>query len=178
MLAKAFPWRKIVMLQIDAIANGGGRVPESFDALTESLDPSAFRIAYPTCSARWGTGQQSPDGLSGWLNNLTRACWLAHNHPSGDPTPSTADIEMTRQIVDIAAPLGIAVHDHIIVGKDGHASLRDLKLMSLAQCDHWSRVEHPLSASPSAIPPWLCRDPVVIRAASQTAVSCESGDLL
>ncbi len=54
---------------------------------------------------------------------------LVHNHPSGDPTPSTADIEMTRQIVDIAAPLGIAVHDHIIVGKDGHASLRGLKLM-------------------------------------------------
>jgi DNA repair protein RadC len=52
-----------------------------------------------------------------------------HNHPSGDPTPSTADIEMTRQIVDIAAPLGIVVHDHIIVGKDGHASLRGLKLM-------------------------------------------------
>jgi DNA repair protein RadC len=54
---------------------------------------------------------------------------LVHNHPSGDPTPSTADIEMTRQIVEIAAPLGIVVHDHIIVGKDGHASLRGLKLM-------------------------------------------------
>jgi len=54
---------------------------------------------------------------------------LVHNHPSGDPTPSTADIEMTRQIIDIAAPLGIALHDHIIVGKDGHASLRGLKLM-------------------------------------------------
>jgi DNA repair protein RadC len=52
-----------------------------------------------------------------------------HNHPSGDPTPSTTDIEVTRQIVDIAAPLGIALHDHIIVGKDGHASLRGLKLM-------------------------------------------------
>jgi DNA repair protein RadC len=57
------------------------------------------------------------------------AACLVHNHPSGDPTPSTADIEMTRQIVEIAAPLGIAVHDHIIVGKDGHASLRGLKLM-------------------------------------------------
>jgi len=52
-----------------------------------------------------------------------------HNHPSGDPTPSTANIEMTRQIVEIAAPPGIAVHDHIIVGKEGHASLRGLKLM-------------------------------------------------
>jgi DNA repair protein RadC len=54
---------------------------------------------------------------------------LVHNHPSGDPTPSRADIDMTRQIAAVAKPLGIAVHDHIIVGKDGHASLRGLKLM-------------------------------------------------
>ena len=54
---------------------------------------------------------------------------LVHNHPSGDPTPSRADVEMTRAIVEVAKPLGIAVHDHIIVGKDGHASLKGLKLM-------------------------------------------------
>ena len=54
---------------------------------------------------------------------------LVHNHPSGDPTPSTADISMTKQLVDIAKPLGIAVHDHIIVGKGGHVSFRGLKLM-------------------------------------------------
>ena len=48
---------------------------------------------------------------------------LVHNHPSGDPTPSRADIEMTRTIIDTAKPLGITVHDHIIIGKDGHASL-------------------------------------------------------
>ena len=54
---------------------------------------------------------------------------LVHNHPSGDPTPSQADIQMTQQIVAVAAPLGIAVHDHIIVGKEGHASLKGLKLM-------------------------------------------------
>jgi DNA repair protein RadC len=54
---------------------------------------------------------------------------LVHNHPSGDPTPSRADIQMTQQIIDVAKPLGIAVHDHIIVGKDGHASLRGLKLI-------------------------------------------------
>jgi DNA repair protein RadC len=54
---------------------------------------------------------------------------LVHNHPSGDPTPSRADIEMTRQIVDVAKPLGIAVHDHIIVGRGGHVSLRGLKLI-------------------------------------------------
>ena len=54
---------------------------------------------------------------------------LVHNHPSGDPTPSRADVQMTQAIVDIAKPLGIAVHDHIIVGKDGHASLKGLKLI-------------------------------------------------
>ena len=54
---------------------------------------------------------------------------LVHNHPSGDPTPSSADIQMTKAIIDIAAPLGISVHDHIIVGKNGHASPRGLKLM-------------------------------------------------
>src|SRR5262245_13120271 len=54
---------------------------------------------------------------------------LVHNHPSGDPTPSHADIEMTRTIVEVAKPLGIAVHDHIIVGRDGHASFKGLKLV-------------------------------------------------
>src|SRR4026209_795837 len=54
---------------------------------------------------------------------------LVHNHPSGDPTPSRADITMTQAIIDVAKPLGISVHDHIIVGKDGHASLKALKLI-------------------------------------------------
>src|SRR5579864_5406091 len=54
---------------------------------------------------------------------------LVHNHPSGDPSPSQADIEMTKEIVAIARPLGIAVHDHIIVGKDGHSSLKGLRLI-------------------------------------------------
>jgi DNA repair protein RadC len=54
---------------------------------------------------------------------------LVHNHPSGDPTPSHADIQMTQAIVDVAKPLGIAVHDHIIVGKDGHASFKGLRLI-------------------------------------------------
>src|SRR6201989_75037 len=54
---------------------------------------------------------------------------LVHNHPSGDPTPSQADIRMTKAIVDIATPLGIAVHDHLIVGRNGHASLKGMKLM-------------------------------------------------
>jgi DNA repair protein RadC len=54
---------------------------------------------------------------------------LMHNHSSGDPTPSQADIQMTKAIVDTAAPLGISVHDHIIVGKNGHASLKGMRLI-------------------------------------------------
>jgi len=54
---------------------------------------------------------------------------LVHNHPSGDPTPSRADIEMTKQIVAVAKPLGVVVYDHIIVGKQGHTSFRGLGLI-------------------------------------------------
>jgi len=54
---------------------------------------------------------------------------LAHNHPSGDPTPSSADIRMTREIIAIAQPFGIAVHDHLIVGRQGHSSLKGLKMI-------------------------------------------------
>lgn len=51
---------------------------------------------------------------------------LVHNHPSGDPEPSRADIEMTRKIVDAAKVFDIPVHDHLVVGRDGTASLRAL----------------------------------------------------
>ncbi|HEY8334477.1 MAG TPA: DNA repair protein RadC [Tardiphaga sp.] len=54
---------------------------------------------------------------------------MVHNHPSGDPTPSQADVQMTRSVIDVAKPLGISVHDHIIVGRNGHASLKGLKLI-------------------------------------------------
>jgi len=54
---------------------------------------------------------------------------LVHNHPSGDPTPSQADITMTKEIVDTAGKLGIVVHDHIIVGREGSGSLRAAGLM-------------------------------------------------
>lgn len=54
---------------------------------------------------------------------------LVHNHPSGDPTPSRADIDLTRQIVDIARPLGIEVHDHVIVGLKNNFSFREKQLI-------------------------------------------------
>ena len=53
---------------------------------------------------------------------------LTHNPPSGDPTPSNADIDMTTTIAKIGAQMGIVVHDHIIIGKNGHASLKGLNL--------------------------------------------------
>lgn len=54
---------------------------------------------------------------------------LVHNHPSGDPTPSSADVRMTKEIADVAKPLGITLHDHIIIGRSGHASMRALRLI-------------------------------------------------
>ena len=54
---------------------------------------------------------------------------LAHNHPSGDPTPSFADIDMTQKIIDAGMKLGITVHDHVIIGRNDHTSFRSLKLI-------------------------------------------------
>jgi len=54
---------------------------------------------------------------------------LVHNHPSGDPEPSRADIDMTRRIVEAARPLGVLVLDHVIVGRQGHASFKQLRLL-------------------------------------------------
>jgi DNA repair protein RadC len=63
------------------------------------------------------------------LELSSTAIILVHNHPSGDPTPSRADIEMTKTIIDTAKPLGIAVHDHIIIGRNGNASMKGLLLI-------------------------------------------------
>ncbi len=64
------------------------------------------------------------------LELAASALVLVHNHPSGDPTPSPADIRMTNDLQAIAKPLGIALHDHIIVGRNGHASFRGLQLLA------------------------------------------------
>ena len=55
---------------------------------------------------------------------------LVHNHPSGDPSPSHADIEMTKQIIEAGRTLRISVHDHLVVGRDGVASFKALGLRS------------------------------------------------
>ena len=59
----------------------------------------------------------------------TAALILVHNHPSGDPSPSRQDITLTRELIAAAGHHGIAVHDHIVIGAQGHASMKALGLM-------------------------------------------------
>jgi DNA repair protein RadC len=54
---------------------------------------------------------------------------LVHNHPSGDPQPSADDIHLTHQIIAVGKPLKVAVHDHLIVGRHGHVSLKGLRVI-------------------------------------------------
>ena len=54
---------------------------------------------------------------------------LVHNHPSGNPEPSRADIQITQRIAEAGRLLGITVHDHVIVGREGHVSLRSKGLI-------------------------------------------------
>lgn len=63
------------------------------------------------------------------LELSSSALILVHNHPSGDPTPSRADIDMTKTIIATAKPLGISVHDHLIIGKTGFVSMKGLLLI-------------------------------------------------
>ena len=63
------------------------------------------------------------------LELASSAVILVHNHPSGDPTPSQADIDMTRQIVEAGRSLKVTVHDHLVVGREGVASFRSLGLI-------------------------------------------------
>ncbi len=63
------------------------------------------------------------------LEHSASAIILVHNHPSGDPTPSKADIAMTREVAAAAKALGIAIHDHLVIGRSGHASFKSLGLL-------------------------------------------------
>lgn len=76
---------------------------------------------------------------------LDNACAvvLAHNHPSGNPTPSYADIDLTRNVVSVVEPLGIEVTDHIVVGSGGAVSMRESGLLLFGKCgaDERERLE-------------------------------------
>lgn len=63
------------------------------------------------------------------LEVAAKSMIIIHNHPSGDPTPSRADIEMTKQVVDAARALDLQVHDHLVIGRDGVASFKQKGLM-------------------------------------------------
>ncbi len=63
------------------------------------------------------------------LELTASAIILVHNHPSGDPTPSRGDIDMTKEIIDAGKKLSITVHDHIIIGKKGHTSFKSMGLI-------------------------------------------------
>jgi DNA repair protein RadC len=63
------------------------------------------------------------------LELAASAIIMVHNHPSGDPTPSRADLEMTKQVVAALAAVGITVHDHVIVGKNKHTSFKSQRLI-------------------------------------------------
>lgn len=63
------------------------------------------------------------------FNRLRIFDGIVHNHPSGDPTPSDADISMTQEVARAAEALGVALHDHVVIGKRGHASFRSLGLL-------------------------------------------------
>jgi proteasome lid subunit RPN8/RPN11 len=91
--------------------------------LRDHHEPSPVTVPYPRPQLRM------PLLKLARLQFDSRFGGFMHNHPSGDPTPSQADIQMTKAIIDIAAPLGISVHDHIIVGKNGHASLKGMRLI-------------------------------------------------
>ena len=54
---------------------------------------------------------------------------MVHNHPSGDPKPSKADIEMTKEVADAGQKLGITLHDHLIMTRGGHASFKEMGLL-------------------------------------------------
>ena len=63
------------------------------------------------------------------LDLAASAVILVHNHPSGDPSPSKADIDLTREVRDLGAGMGVVVHDHVIVARSGHSSFRSMGLL-------------------------------------------------
>jgi DNA repair protein RadC len=99
----------------------------------------------PSADAVCGTIDHTPvyprEVVKRALELQASALILVHNHPSGDPTPSKADIAVTRDIVKPAQPLGVTVHDHLIIGRGRHVSLRDLGLIR-----DWGSVQ-PLSGT-------------------------------
>jgi DNA repair protein RadC len=117
---------------VNSLQGRGHRVSEGDTVIVNVIDSDVAGLPQTTTNYR----PQSPLPATGRkpilckpFSIMSRLQCVLHNHPSGDPTLSRADIQMTQQIVAVAQPLGISVHDHIIVGKEGHASVKGLKLI-------------------------------------------------
>jgi RadC-like JAB domain len=121
-------WKQAARTLTSAGPNRSSTVTENELAMRSVTQREDQKLAIPT-APHYRAQSWSFDLKSEFVQCDSGPSRVAHNHPSGDPTRSRADIEMTKAIVDIARPLGIAVHDHIIVGRDGHASLKGLKLI-------------------------------------------------
>jgi DNA repair protein RadC len=105
------------------------------------LDHEEFRVLFLDKKNHWiaeevqgiGTIDHAPvyprEVIRRALELSASAIILVHNHPSGDPQPSTDDIHLTHQIIAVGKPLKVVVHDHLIIGKHGHVSLKGLRMI-------------------------------------------------
>lgn len=106
-----------------------------FGAVRDENSPSALMIAHDDHDSALSAAPKPRHHLRGFFKKIieyqndNEHRGMIHNHPSGDPTPSKADIDMTKTIIEIGRGMGIAVHDHIIVGKKGFGSMKGLKLI-------------------------------------------------
>lgn len=83
------------------------------------------------------------------LNRGAAAIILCHNHPSGDPTPSLEDFTMTEQVIEACKAVGIEVHDHVIIGRNGHVSFRQSRLMGLGSAKPARRAQRKAVGAPA-----------------------------
>ena len=97
---------------------------EEFHALLLSARHSVIREVFITRGILDASLIHPREVFRPAITQSAAAIILVHNHPSGDPTPSRADIEMTKQIAETGKTLNIAVHDHVIIGREGNVSLR------------------------------------------------------
>ena len=106
-----------------------------FGAVREANSLSALMIARDDHDSALSAAPTPRHHLQGFFKKIieyqndNELRGMMHNHPSGDPKPSREDIEMTRAVKAAAAVLGIAIHDHLVIGRKGHASFRSLGLL-------------------------------------------------
>jgi len=106
-----------------------------FGAVRDANSLSALMIARDDHDSALSAAPKPRHHLQGFFKKIieyqndNELRGMIHNHPSGDPTPSRADIEITRDIAKAAQALHIALHDHLVIGRAGHASFKSLGLL-------------------------------------------------